>query len=357
MYRVTDQRPEGRLKKGGEMLIRRVMTCAFAVAAAVLLAAPVAAQTSDGAPPTFCSTEPNYYLYKAGRVSAEDNGFSSWDVEVIDGPCPVACPSIEEGKSVKGVNLSENGYSLPCNVIEEGDALCTGILYGVTATGQYETDLVGILARPPIAYGFGEDYVFDRCEGDPFDLGLGINNCHEQVITYEVPSPGPVEKNGPSYDFVFAVVGEGNRDVSSTTVAVGEDIEGYYVEYCEIQGLGRQIPESCVPACGHFNANQTITKKEILDFKGCKLEFVFDLDTGGVIDVNLLGPQGPQNPNDCEFSEFPVGQLKLNIPTGTNGSVGLDATFGEALVSAGTDSCSCRVIGGRVYCWGRNCPQ
>ena len=143
--------------------------------------------------------------------------------------------------------------------------------------------------------------------------------------------------------------------MATTTVAVAEDYgEGWGVEYCTIKGLGRQIPDSCVPACGNFNANQTITKTEVLDFKGCKIEFVFDLTTGAVISAGIY--QGEPSPPECKFSEFEIGDLQVGIP-GTSDPEQQKATFGQALVSAGQESCSCRVIGGRVYCWGQNCPR
>ena len=343
------------------------MTCAAMFAVAALMVVPVAAQTSVGTPPTSCSTEPSFFYDKAGNDAAKDNGQSSWDVEVIDGPCPVACPSHGEAYSSNGENPYTDGNTLPCNI---GETLCTGILYGVTATGSSATDLVGILARGPLPYGFGEYDVSGPCEGDPDDLMLGMNSCHEQLISY-IPADGPedfAKENG--YDFVFAVVGEGNRDISSTTVAVAEEEYyapsarspapskengyGYYVEYCEILGLGREIPDSCVPACGNYNANQTITKTEVLDFKGCKVQFVFDLNTGAVLDVALFEDPEEPSPPDCDLAEFGIGALELDIPGSTTPA---KATFGEALVSAGTESCSCRIIGGRVYCWGRNCPQ
>ena len=109
----------------------------------------------------------------------------------------------------------------------------------------------------------------------------------------------------------------------------------------------------CVPSCGNFDENQTITKTETLNFKGCLLEFEFWLETGAVKSVTLLNPE-----DDCDFIDFGIDELDLGIPaTLTSPATTLDATFGDGFLSAGPDSCSCRVIGGRVYCWGRNCPR
>ena len=322
------------------MLVRRVVSFAFIVVAAVMVAGPLAAQ---GPGSDSCVTQ------------SLNGKWSNWEVNVIEGPCPVDCST----------NL--DGQSIQCN----SGLDCTGIVYEISKAGKsYWTDEsaidgdgesglavtkssggkgVVILARGPIPPGFGGNgiTVYPPCVGFSEFLELGEGSCHEQAIRYSPPGGNPE-------GFQFSVVVEGARDFATTAIGIKKSKK----EYCEILGFGREIPDSCVPSCGNFNANQTITRKEILDFKGCKLEFIFDLATGAVIDVDLF--DDPEAPDDCDFVEFGVGEMTLNIPDGNPArsiSIPLDATFGDGLISAGTESCSCRVIAGRVYCWGKSCPN
>lgn len=322
------------------MLVRKVVVFAFVVAAAVLAAGPTAAQ---GPGSDSCVTQ------------SLNGKWSNWEVTVVEGPCPVDCAT----------NL--DGQSIECN----SGLDCTGIVYEISTAGKSyrvdkaaiddsgETGLavsrrgggkgVVILARGPIPSGFGGNgiTVYPPCAGFTEFLKLGEGSCHEQAILYSPPEGNP---DG----FRFSVVVEGARDIATTAIGIKKSKK----EYCEILGFGRRIPDSCVPGCGNFNVNQTITKTEILNFKGCFVQFDFDLNTGEVLGVYKVEPpedyEGGVDPDDCDLVPFDIGELTLEIP---NSTVPMGGTFGDGFISAGTDSCSCRVIGGRVYCWGRNCPQ
>jgi hypothetical protein len=370
------------------MLIKRIMVCVSAAAVALLVAVPVAAQGgNDFQPPSFCLTEAieidDCIVLEVPPWGRGRPQQGSWLVEVVDGPCPVACPTTDNPR----VHLADG--ELACNLPDPDNPAsagneCTAILYEVTTTSPEipEADLVGILARAPIPFALDLDSeieVFERCLGDPCDLMMGVHSCQEQLVRYVPLQPQrgiPFQENA----YRFAVVGTGNRSVSSTTVGVGAYTEGLEVEYCEILGLGREIPPSCVPSCGNFSSEQTRTRSEIFTFKECSVRFDFDPATGEVLNFGLNiceedqqcneidrccelldGEPDPDCPYCCEIvGPLNVKDIQVELPDqeGIEKTVvELPATFGDGFISAGSDSCSCRVIGGRVYCWGKNCPN
>jgi hypothetical protein len=173
--------------------------------------------------------------------------------------------------------------------------------------------------------------------GDASITGLGVLTCHEQVMLYN-PKQSKAER--------FQVIAEGMRETSTTTVAVRK---GNLLGSCEIAGVGEEIAidttGACVPSCGDFDPNQTLTRTEILNFKGCRVEFTFDLTTGAVESAV------PLDPLECDFYDLPAEQFQVIVD-----GVTLNTTFGDGILSAGDNSCTCRSIGRRVYCWGKSCP-
>ena len=296
-------------RKEMAMRSREFLLCVFSIGVVVFFAAPAAAQAEL---PLTCNTG--------------EGGANKWDITVAKGPCPVDC----------GSSLDTSG-NLECY---EGGA-CTGVEYEIV--GRVGADHVAVLARGPVV---DPAEAFAPCEGDPV-TGLGVHTCHEQTIRYNAAG----EKR---YSFYYVV--DGNREVSTTTVAVRK---GNTAGSCEIIGVGQEVVVEdsgyCVPSCGDFDENQTITRREVLNFKGCWLQFDFDLNTGAVVSVAKVDSETPGDPpkEQCDFLDFPVGQLQVIVP----GGPAEYATFGDGFISSGIDSCSCRVIGGRVYCWGRPCPR
>ena len=208
----------------------------------------------------------------------------------------------------------------------------------------------------------------DPCVGDSA-TNSGVGSCHENAIRY---NPDDVV-DGP---FWFAV--QGLREFAATTLT----LKSNKIDRCEILGVGdlleeNVLPDGCVPSCGNFDEEQTITKTEILDFKGCKARFEYNLATGSVLNFGAACDTGlfptvnltnccAENPNDpnciplaadpCDFPEYLAddGGVTVTLPF-SSGPVPIN--FGDGLVSIGTESCSCRVIGGRIYCWGQRCPE
>jgi hypothetical protein len=288
--------------------------CAFAVAAVALLAAPASAQE----PPRTCTTG-----------EAQFGGDSWWTISVAQGfPREVECDgSLDE--SVGGG--------------------CTAVQY--TISSSQGASHVAILAQalggdadgPSVKYAGSSQStdgvnIFERCEGDNV-TGLGYRVCHEQAIRYN-PS-------GAKNDTFYYVV-DGNRQDSVTTVLA---TKGNKTGSCTILGVGDLFEEEeqlgpCVASCGNFDPNQTIVKEEVLDIKGCRAKFVFNTLNGQLIDfIDLDGT--------CDYVEYDITDFDFVV----NGNSIGEGLFGEGLFSAGSGTCSCRVIGGRVYCWGKPCPD
>lgn len=297
------------------MRSKEFLMCVFVVAAVGLLAAPVAAQDPV---PFECTT----------------NGGANWTVSTW-GPCSVSCSPADW----------TDGF---CNSGSD----CTGIEYDVTSNFGASADHVFTLIRDVGLDGTNfhgdEGTVYPPCAGDDL-LGGGALMCHEQAIKMDPDN---------NVNDAFRIVVEGKYVPTWTSVYFKKGRK--ITESCRIPGLGSDsslFSGSCVPSCGNFNENQTITKTEILDFKGCKLVFQFDLSTGAIVDV--YEPLDNSNPAACEFVEFEVGDISLTVPheDELGGFSTMIATFGDGFISAGDNSCSCRVFAGRVYCWGSPCPE
>lgn len=189
----------------------------------------------------------------------------------------------------------------------------------------------------------GSDW-FAPGEGDGL-TGLGKYACHEEAAK--------ISPNGAITSFTIKV--SGARAAAPKSVAVKK---GKVISSCEIVGIG-DTPAGPNP----FSTN---LKVETLVFKGCAVKFTYNLTTGDVVSAALEPPPTSQWPA-CSSGTYPPGQccdfyastaqdlsLTLNLPG--VGSLGL-GQFGEGYISSGTNSCTTRVIGGKVYTWGSPCPS
>ena len=87
------------------------------------------------------------------------------------------------------------------------------------------------------------------------------------------------------------------------------------------------------------------------------VEFICDAATGEVVSARLT----PDSPERCTspFLEGktlipqPVTELELKLKDGRSLGKG---KFGDGYISTGEESCTTRVVGGRVYTWGAPCP-
>jgi hypothetical protein len=217
---------------------------------------------------------------------------------------------------------------VPCG---EGDQ-CTEIEYEVSGFGGlvYALEGKGVVSVDPFDSELGS-YLAEPCEGiDSF----GEGSCHEQAI-----------RTFPDEGRKFRITLEGQRRPSPTSVA----IFGEGPRACEILGIGLE---------NSSNPEQATQTTETINFKGCVVEFTRDAKTGEVVNAQLT----EDSPENCTspFLEGrtlrpqPVADLELRV-TGDGPFLGF-GKFGDGYISTGGDSCTTRVIGGKVYTWGSPCP-
>jgi len=263
-----------------------------AILAGVLLAA-TGVMAADPSPPTSCTTT---------------NG---WNVQA-EGPTQVTC-------------------------VDDPNAQCTEIVYAVThdditAPPDHVFTLVRAeaeLTEPPA----DSSSVFPVCVGDNVTQ-VGLFACHEVAV--RLNEEGTTRR--------FHVQARGNRAPLATSVVVKKGRRS--VGSCAIVGVGLE-------GLSPFQNIQTV---ETVTFKECTVNFFFNALTGEFEDAELA-----EGSESCDFFETTVDKLDLalNVPVGTCTTPPCDlgiGQFGEGYVATGDGSCTTRVIGGRVYTWGRPCP-
>ena len=236
-------------------------------------------------------------------------------VSVLLGPCPVSSASptaCEPPESVTGF---------------------TGIKYRVTGSPDYIAALV--TANNAVVSG-GRTYA--PCTGDPV-TDLGERSCHEQAVTFGCAAA--------TTDFWIVVQGTKGPVLQSVAVKKGLCIKSFAVA-----GLG-------------YDANpfQQTQKNETVNFKGCAVTFTYDALTGAVLSVVQEPPPvstkpicatGQNNDSCCAFNGgADISLLHLTLGDDDLGT----GQFGQGYVSSGSNSCTTRVIGGKVYTWGSPCPN
>ena len=207
---------------------------------------------------------------------------------------------------------------------------CTEIEYQVSGSpGEvYALEGKGVVKVSPGGEG---TTIGLPCEGVN---GFGEGACHEQAI-----------RTIPDESGKFKITLDGQRRPSPTSVAIRS--EGF--EACEILGIGLENSP---------NPEQTTQTTETVDFKGCVVEFTRDAATGEVVRARLT----PDSPARCEspflgkggiLNPQPVTELEIRLKDGPSLGKG---KYGDGYISTGEESCTTRVVGGRVYTWGAPCP-
>jgi len=204
-----------------------------------------------------------------------------------------------------------------CTEIEYKVSLSPEVVYALEGTGVVEVSNGGTAFAP--------------CDG----VGsFGKGSCHEQAV-----------RTAPDDSGKFKITLAGQRLPSPTSVAISTDPP----QACEILGLGLENSPS---------PDQTTQTTERVDFKGCVVEFTRDASTGEVVSA-VLTRDSPDNCNapflgpGREVIPQPVTDLEVKLEDGTSLGKG---KFGEGYISTGSNSCTTRVIGGKVYTWGSPCP-
>jgi hypothetical protein len=257
-------------------------------------------------------------------------------------PPPTSCET-----SLFDVRVSGGPTFVPCSA---PGGQCTEIEYEVASThhGSKSREILvlqGVGVWDVLPKG---SQWYPPCEGvgGEHDSGFGQGSCHEQAIKVKL-------KRGATR---FKVLLAGLRRPSPTSVAALDDDHRYHddddVEACTILGLGLEAGP---------NPDQTTLRKETINFKGCEVAFTRDAVTEEVVEARLLtsvsdSGEPCKSPTLDEESRIitplPVREVEVTL-----GGVPLGAgKFGDGYVSTGTESCTTRVIGGRVYTWGSPCP-
>jgi hypothetical protein len=229
--------------------------------------------------------------------------------EVVDGPCPV----------------SSTG-SPACT----GTGGWTGIKYKINKSGL--TDVATLVTANNSVPGGTS--IQPACKGDS-KTRLGKNSCHEKAVKPVVFTVGS--------DRFFWVLVNGTKDPIDTTVA-GKS--GSKVYCSKLPGLGLDTPAVAAPVT------------ETLTHDACSVEFTLSSVTGAVVSAKLtqesldIGCSSPSLGDGGAINAKAVEDLEITLE-GT--SLGTGA-FGNGYFQSGTNSCTTRIIGGRVYTWGKPCP-
>ncbi len=212
-----------------------------------------------------------------------------------------------------------------------GGPQCTEIEYEVSGANNdvYALQGLGVVSVTPAGQ------IAAACDG----IGsFGKGSCHEQAI-----------KTRPDNFGKLKITLAGRRNASPTSLATGP---GNDQKACRIVGIG--LEDGPHPA-------QTAQKTEIINFKGCKVEFTRDPWTNDVTLATLLTSTGDGG-KLCKSPTLQTGNIIDPRPAGelqvTLGGLHLGkGKFGSGLFSSGKDSCTTYVIGGVVYTWGTDpCP-
>jgi hypothetical protein len=226
---------------------------------------------------------------------------------------------------------------------------CTTIQYKVTPAPAHVATVVSSLnTQPPWTKGVvsvtgggsNGSFSFFPCEGDTV-TNLGLWACHEEAAR--------INPNGAFADFRITV--RGKREAAPKSVVTKK---GNSIGACEIVGIGEV-------GTAVRNPFETVLRTETLRFKGCAVTFDYDLATGDVVNAALNEGEsekpacgvGDPPGSCCDFDIQDVSKLELKL----NGTSLGSGKFGQGYVSSGTNSCTTRVIGGRVYTWGSPCPE
>jgi hypothetical protein len=242
--------------------------------------------------------------------------------------------------SCSGFNPTVTVLAGPCPVTSANPTACaasgpyTGIKYKITDCPDHVATVV--TANNEVLSVPGNQF-YAACVGDSV-TGLGKRSCHERALK--------VNPNPYTGEFWLVV----DKSKSSTLQSLAAK-KGSCVKSFAVTGLG-------------FDVNPFVQaqKTETVNFKGCAVTFQYSTTTGEVTSA-ALDPSQSSKPvcavgqNDATCCAFNGGEdvnlLNLTL-NGRNLGAG---QFGEGYVSSGTNSCTTRVIGARVYTWGSPCPE
>jgi hypothetical protein len=206
----------------------------------------------------------------------------------------------------------------------------TGIEYQVT--GGLATDVVSTLVTAnnavlpnqvylPTGFSLKPDCTAANGGGD-LTTDIGEYSCHERALRVKVNTDG-----------TFWVIVKGRKEAIPTSIA--QKRGSCPTKSTAILGLG-------------LDAAPVAPVTETLRHEQCAVEFSSDRITGAFLSAKLTADSDP----DCQFFVDDVQNLRLVL----NGTDIGSANYGEGYTNTGAGSCTTRVIGGKVYTWGKPCP-
>lgn len=234
------------------------------------------------------------------------------------------------------------GATGPCPVTSANPTQCaasgpyTGIRYKITGSPDH---VATVVTANNVVLSVPGNQFYAACVGDSV-TGLGKQSCHERAVKVN-PNPYTGE--------FWLVVDKARAPILQSLAAK----KGSCTKSFAVTGLGFEV-----------NPFQTAQKTETVNFKGCAVDFAYDVVTGAVqsaqlnIAQSLPVCQGGEQPGTCcsHVIESDVSNLSLNLNIPGIGPLGA-GQFGDGYISSGVNSCTTRVIGGRVYTWGSPCPD
>lgn len=245
--------------------------------------------------------------------SCSCSGFAP-TIVIAEGPCPVSDPTHPACSS---------------------QGAWTGIRYKNTGTSADNlATLVTVNNQVSVATG---NQVYGACSGDPLTK-LGKYSCHELAVKIN-----PAQQTAGFWIVAKGLVGSAQRQPILTSIAAKK---GNCIQSFPILGLGLDA---------QANPFQTLKKTETVVFKGCAVTFEFD-SLGNVTDAFNDVSQSDPTATCSTLITSGVDKLTLTLDVPGAGDLGL-GQFGDGYLSTGTNSCTTRVIGGKVYTWGSPCPH
>jgi hypothetical protein len=171
---------------------------------------------------------------------------------------------------------------------------------------------------------------YDPGVGDPV-TGLGTNACHEEATK--------VNPNADVPSFTIRVRGTRGAALKSVAVKKGQ------THSCQIVSIGKEGGTPIAPV------------QETLTHEDCSVVFTLNAITGAVLHAELTSDSDP----DCDFVATDVENLNITVDDEAlcnNPPCNLGpGRFGQGYIHSDNQSCTTRIIGGRLYTWGNPCPN
>jgi hypothetical protein len=246
-------------------------------------------------------------------------------IDVTDGPCTVA-----------QFDLGSPVCKPESTCVDDCGNDYTGIEYTIGTTVDYVATLV--TANNTVSPATGNVEEPTPCKGDS-STGLGKYSCHEKAVKIDYADRQK-----------FWVVVKDNKQPLMTSVVAKK----YSNTYCAAV-LGFGLDSVAAPV------TQILTHCTDPEVSStcCSVEFTLDQIGGSALKAKFTQESLD---NDCSSPEMkadgtilgqPIGNLELVLDGRSLGS----ANYGIAELNSGDTSCTTKIIGGKVYTYGKPCPK